>query len=113
MFLTYGTVTTIRLQQRQQPRLDAPKQPAPSSPPPPSSSQHKHTNTNSEPAPTPAAPSKRASATLSVSGPLKATVFSADGKRAASREGFLGDTLFKGDKLGTGQSVEVSWVASW
>jgi hypothetical protein len=62
------------------------------------------------PVPTPP-PAPKKAAVLSV-GDIKALVYTADGKRVAQREGALGDTLFKADKLGTGQSVEVRHTAA-
>lgn len=58
------------------------------------------------PAPKPTPPPPKKVATISV-GEIKAIVYTADGRRSVTREGALGDTLFKADKLGTGQSVEV------
>jgi hypothetical protein len=59
------------------------------------------------PAPVPSPPPARKKASVISVGEVKGTVYTSDGRRVASRDGALGDTLFEGDKLGTGQYVEV------
>lgn len=58
------------------------------------------------PVPTPPPPARKKASVITV-GEVKGTVYTSDGRRVASRDGALGDTLFEGDKLGTGQYVEV------
>lgn len=51
---------------------------------------------------------KTAKKVLSVDN-IAAVVYSADGKKQSTKDGKLGDKLFKAVKLSTGQSVEVIW----
>lgn len=64
------------------------------------------------PVPTPPPPARK-KASVITAGEVKGTVYTSDGRRVASHDGALGDTLFEGDKLGTGQYVEVRRVRSW
>ncbi|KAF8056103.1 nifk [Scenedesmus sp. PABB004] len=53
-------------------------------------------------------PKKAEKQVLSLSD-LSATLYAADGKKAFTKPGALGDVLFKASKLGPGQSIEVSF----